>query len=749
MRVPAYFKAIQGAHRILKTCWNCGDSIPDPAPVCDTCGAEQPSADGSGGGQIKTGDILAQRYEIRGDIGEGLVGHVYRAHDRDVDAQIALRIVNSEWLSDEGSRKQFKSLFRKSRDVLHAGCVKLYEAGTDGARAYVTMEFIGGLSLRKLLDVRLSERRPFKLSEVEPILAQIVSAFEAGHAAGVPHLALTPANILIQPEGLKLTEFGLSALIPPASRQAAAARHRTAAYASPQFLSGETPSPSDDIYSLGAVLFEMISLQTPAPGISPSDVMEEVPDEIDDLIADCLSEDPRQRPTTAGEVLTRWRDALLAAEKVAAPPTPKPVSKPPVPKKAAPPPPPPPPPPAERAASKPLEPPKPAEPPPPAKAEPLPRTEPEPPPRPQTPAPQPPPPAQVPPSAPSAPRPAAPPPAAIPDTWQPPAAKKGPPVALIVAMVAVLAAVGAYFALKGGDEPVPVASSEPVTSVKEEKPTAPPPPAKPEPVKVEETPPAPPAPTASVSISTPEPAAKPPVETKPAKVETAPKPPPPPVPKPEPKAPPKEPEKPKPVAAADPPPPAPSGRCPAGMAFVPGGSFKMGSAADDSARDFAEKTLVPTGVPDFCIDKYESPNQEGSQPRANVTWNDAKSACESEGKRLCSEAEWEKACKGPKETRYPYGDLFNPRACNTRDQSGADRPLAPAGRFNQCTNPYGAFDLSGNLREWTSTAWSEQSGDKVVRGGSHARPDWATRCAYRESFQPSTRDPQIGYRCCK
>lgn len=710
----------------MKSCWNCGDSIPDDAAVCETCGAEQPATGNAAtGSSLKAGDVLAGRYEIRGEIGEGAVGRVFRAQDREVDVAVALRVVHPDWVSDEQSRKQFKASVRRSRDILHSGCVKLYEADVENGMAFLTMEFIGGLSLRRVLAVRQNERRPFRPNEVEPILAQIVSALEAGHSKGVPHLSLSPANVLIQPEGLKLTDFGLASLIPAAKRRSTAEKYKAIPYCSPQYLNGDSPAASDDTYSLGAILFEMVTLQTPAPGLSPGDVTEDVPEELEDLIADCLSEKPGSRPKSAGEVLSRWKEAVAkeAPKAEAAPPAP---ASPPRAARAEPPPPPPPPP------MKPVE----AEPPPPPPPPKAARAEPPPPPEPVAP----------PPPKPEPERPASLPTA---ESWSPPPAKKGPPVGLILAAVILLAGVGGYFALGGGSDeepksPVSAISSTPEKPAAETAKPAPPP----EPVTVKaEEPEKTPAPAAAVSITREEkPVVAAPKETKPAEAVRPVTPPPAPA-KTEPPKPVVKEEKPKAVASAEPTPSV--GNCPSGMVFVKGGSFKMGSSPDDSARDFAEKPLTPTGVPDFCIDRFESPNEEGAQPRANVSWTDAKAACESAGKRLCSEAEWEKACKGPKETRYPYGDLFNARSCNTRDQSGADRPLAPAGKHNQCTNSYGAFDMSGNLREWTSTAWSESSSDKVVRGGSHSRPDWATRCAFRENFQPATKDSQIGFRCCK
>ncbi|MEW6778204.1 MAG: formylglycine-generating enzyme family protein, partial [Bdellovibrionota bacterium] len=191
---------------------------------------------------------------------------------------------------------------------------------------------------------------------------------------------------------------------------------------------------------------------------------------------------------------------------------------------------------------------------------------------------------------------------------------------------------------------------------------------------------------------------------------------------------------------------AAAGRCPEGMVEIAGGAFPMGSAGNDSARDTWEKKLEPTDVKTFCIDQYEFPGKKGEAPRAGVTWEQARALCSGRGKRLCTEAEWEKACKGAAGGRYPYGNQYDGGSCNTK---GAGRQLSPSGSFAGCKSDYNVFDMSGNVKEWTSSDWSDVVQDKAVRGGSYSRPDWATRCAFRENIRPDQSDSQIGFRCCQ
>lgn len=186
--------------------------------------------------------------------------------------------------------------------------------------------------------------------------------------------------------------------------------------------------------------------------------------------------------------------------------------------------------------------------------------------------------------------------------------------------------------------------------------------------------------------------------------------------------------------------PAGDGSCAEGMRPVAAGSFKMGTAKDDEMLNFDEKTLESVEVAAFCIDLFEFPNKRGVTPTVNVGWADAKRLCEGRGKRLCSESEWEKACKGPGNARWPYGSTFDANACNTEDDVGDDRTIAPSGRFAKCRSGYGVADLSGNIAEWTL--------ERQQKGGSFSKPDYAVRCSARKAVPSGAKGADVGFRCC-
>ncbi len=190
-------------------------------------------------------------------------------------------------------------------------------------------------------------------------------------------------------------------------------------------------------------------------------------------------------------------------------------------------------------------------------------------------------------------------------------------------------------------------------------------------------------------------------------------------------------------------------KCPQGMIFVPASKFFFGSPTDDPERNLGEVNETLEQIKGFCVDQYEFPNARGQLPRVSVTWEEALSACEESGKRLCSEKEWERACKGNKNSRYSYGKSWQEGICNTEDQRGKDSAVAEVGNYKECKTDLGIFDMSGNVAEWTDKSGSAASTNPVVKGGAFDRAGYWSRCAARLVSPPSFKLPSVGFRCCK
>ena len=175
-----------------------------------------------------------------------------------------------------------------------------------------------------------------------------------------------------------------------------------------------------------------------------------------------------------------------------------------------------------------------------------------------------------------------------------------------------------------------------------------------------------------------------------------------------------------------------------------------------TGRTFAQGSdagMVRVG--DVDIDRYEYPNRIGAYPEVNVTWYEAQARCTSAGKRLCTEREWEHACRGSENHTYPYGNTFDPDKCNTGyrkdDVWRHDRGIARIGDWGECVSGYGAYDMSGNVWEWVDGWYSSNQGWRVVRGGSWFQSVNLAGCdaRYGQYLTPEYRLDLIGFRCCR
>jgi formylglycine-generating enzyme required for sulfatase activity len=181
--------------------------------------------------------------------------------------------------------------------------------------------------------------------------------------------------------------------------------------------------------------------------------------------------------------------------------------------------------------------------------------------------------------------------------------------------------------------------------------------------------------------------------------------------------------------------------CPEGMVAVGGGPFVYG---DDGIPGSSSEKLWLRG---FCIDRYEHPNRPGVEPTTSVTWLEAAALCQAQGRRLCTEYEWEKAARGEDGLAYPYGGTFRQDACRYSDL--AQEPAYRTGTHLACKSPCGAYDMSGGVWEWTAGPFSPAGSDRVVRGGFNPRGlSLTARSAYRGQFPPLSKSPELGLRCC-
>ncbi len=804
-------------------CYRCGTHVPDTAEKCPTCGQNLSNggvrqATGTfsrrraatsviEGAPYKPQDLVANRYLIKDIAGVGPLGFVFRAHDKEIDVEVALKVINPKMLQSPDERKQFAKQIRLARKLSHPNLVRVYEEGEEAERPYFTSQFLDGLTLRKIIDLRLQKGQFFSLTEIEPILAQICAALDGAHKVG-PHSNLKPDNVLVLPDLLKVTDFGLGLAMPRLPFVQAMKARKSDRYLAPELVEGNEIDGRADIYSVGVILGEMLSGLTPDGSVPELQRRNpEVPAQLEGIYRKAVNSNPNARFKTAGDLMA---EVAELSKKLAPPPPPK------APR-------------AEPASG--------------AQPAPRPRTstgmlqlsprrDKPPPPVPELSIPPPPPPETGETLLPDATQPVdpaqiaralksdsefrkdreetevidsgmfiaqldqddvvetramvetvAPPPAPAPPVFQ--QAPKQPKPNRTWMLVTLLIVAGVGVGAGGGfmliqrqkamnnppavENPVaPTADADAARLAAEaaakekaaaetaaiekaaaekiaadkaaaekaeaerlaaEKLKVVPPPVDDKAEKAEAARLAKEAAAkekAEKLAAAKEAAAEKAAADKKAAAERA-------------AAAKEKADKEKLVAAANPI-AVSSGGCPEGMRAVAGGSFKMGTAPGDPMMGFDEKTLSAVEVGAFCIDAFEYPNKRGSSPTASIGFADAKRLCEAQSKRLCSEAEWEKSCKGPGGAKWPYGGAFDADACNTEDDIGDARSIAPAGRFAKCRSGFGVADLSGNVAEWTS--------DRIIKGGSFASGDYAVRCSARKNGASFAKSSEVGFRCC-
>jgi len=244
------------------------------------------------------GHVIADRYEIRARLGAGGMGAVFRAHDRELGEDIALKVLLPERLSDPSMTERFRREVKITRKITHPNVCRIFDLGEDKGLRFLTMELVEGKTLRALLaEGHLEPTRALTL------LREIIAGVSAAHAQGVIHRDLKPENVLVRDDGQAVVaDFGLarSAMVENSTATAFAG---TPSYMSPEQLRGEPLDARSDIFSLGIVAYELFAGCSPfgkgAPATIASAILRDPPRPLE------IPELPGDRVRALGEVLSR------------------------------------------------------------------------------------------------------------------------------------------------------------------------------------------------------------------------------------------------------------------------------------------------------------------------------------------------------------------------------------------------------------------------------------------------------------
>ena len=306
-------------------CPQCHSINPPDSHFCRKCATPLPSESDAPFSQTKTvlmpvkelerGSIFAERYEVIEELGKGGMGRVYKVFDKKVNETIALKLIKPEIDTDEKTIERFRNELRFARKISHRHVCRMFDLGEEETSHFITMEYVPGENLKAFI------RRSGKLTveKAVSLAKQVGEGLAEAHSLGVVHRDLKPQNIMIDGVGnAKIMDFGIARSLSTEGITATGYIIGTPDYMSPEQVEGIESDQRSDIYSLGVILYEMVTGKLPFLGDTPMSVavkhkteIPQDPREIDDhipevlshMILKCMEKDPEKRYQRAEDFL--------------------------------------------------------------------------------------------------------------------------------------------------------------------------------------------------------------------------------------------------------------------------------------------------------------------------------------------------------------------------------------------------------------------------------------------------------------
>ncbi len=306
-------------------CPHCYSEIPETSRFCSECGTRLKPSDTLKitPKKLKRGFLFAQRYQIIEELGSGGMGTVYRVLDTNVKEEVALKLLRPDIASDPKTIKRFRNEMKFTRQIPHRNVCKMYDLGESEGTAYITMEYVRGENLRSFI----KRSGQLTISKAISLCKQVCEGLEEAHRLGVIHRDLKSGNIMIDKDGnAQIMDFGIARSMKIADDTGAGVLVGTPEYMSPEQVETNNVDRRADLYSLGIVLFEMLTGSVPFKGNtpvalalkhrrelppSPRDINPDIPMALDRLVLKCLEKDKENRFQNASEIF----NALKKIEK--------------------------------------------------------------------------------------------------------------------------------------------------------------------------------------------------------------------------------------------------------------------------------------------------------------------------------------------------------------------------------------------------------------------------------------------------
>ena len=272
---------------------------------------------------ILEGKILGNRYEIIEKVGNGGMATVYRAEDKVLKRNVAVKVLKDEFTTDEEFIKRFEIEAQSAARLTHPNIVSIYDVGSEDNLYYIVMELIRGKTLKEII---VEERGPLPWKWSVNVAIQIASALEMAHKNNIIHRDIKPHNIIITEDGIaKVTDFGIAKAVSNSTITAFGTTIGSVHYFSPEHARGGFTDAKSDLYSLGVVMYEMVTGRVPFDADTPVSValkhMQEEPEEpielnpnlpsaVNRIIMKALKKDTTLRYQSATDMLADLRQAL-------------------------------------------------------------------------------------------------------------------------------------------------------------------------------------------------------------------------------------------------------------------------------------------------------------------------------------------------------------------------------------------------------------------------------------------------------
>jgi serine/threonine protein kinase len=274
--------------------------------------------------------LLNNRYQLLEQLGKGGMAIVYRAHDTMLERSVAVKILREHYSRDPAFLERFRREAKSAANLSHPNIVTVHDFGLDNGQLFIVMEYIPGTDLKTLI----KQHGRFTPEEAVPLLIQACAGIGYAHRAGLVHCDIKPQNMLVTPDmRLKVTDFGIAralSTIHPGEQSDVV--WGSPQYFSPEQASGAAPSPASDVYSLGIIMYEMLTTSLPfiadtaadlahqhieAEPLPISKVLPEISPLLERIQAKVLSKEPSQRYRTAdqlGRVLLNFGNSKTSPE---------------------------------------------------------------------------------------------------------------------------------------------------------------------------------------------------------------------------------------------------------------------------------------------------------------------------------------------------------------------------------------------------------------------------------------------------